>query len=607
MLRPAGLLLVFAIAACSSKNDAPVEECASCGGTKLDDCTDDSVPVLGGGCQKIGVPEGGCAEGFAHDGQGGCAAQLPAMDCAKGTFAVPGESACHEVAPCGPAPYGDLPASGTVLRVDGSYAGGSSDGSAAHPYTTIQAAIDASSEGAYIAVADGVYDGALLVTRAITIAGRCPAKVEIRATASRTIALRAKATVQGVAITGSAQGVAIDGKGAVLDRVWIHDTGASGVATFAPASGVVVKGSLIEKTKNAGLYVEGSGLRLESSAVRDVPSSVNGGNAVQAQIAKDGTPSDVVVSRSLLERAGSAGVLSYGSKATIEGSALRTLGGRKDASACVIAQVGTAAPLAPELSITGSTLEGCVGVGVRLQKGKLSFQRSVVRKTSPMSTGTLGTGIDTSNGATVAIADSLVAETLLAGIIVGAGSGSIERTVVRDVAAQKSDGKSGLGIVVVKEDAATPIVTIDACSVSRVFSVGILAAGAQVSIAHSRVAKVDAEPATAAFGDGIEASSVYRAEERKPHPAQVTVSETLVSGAARAGIDVLASTMSLERAVMHCAGIDLAVGSHYATDTMGILEGEFSLDDRGGNVCGCDAVVSCTAQSTSLDPIAFQH
>ena len=36
---------------------------------ELDDCTDDSVPVQGGGCQKIGIPADGCAEGFAHDGQ----------------------------------------------------------------------------------------------------------------------------------------------------------------------------------------------------------------------------------------------------------------------------------------------------------------------------------------------------------------------------------------------------------------------------------------------------------------------------------------------------------------------------------------------------------
>src|SRR4051812_10245317 len=127
------MLSLAVVGAACNKQDAPTEECPTCGGTTLDDCSDDSVPLLGGGCQKIGVPEGGCAEGFAHDGQGGCTAQLPVADCAKGTFAVPGETACHEVAPCGPAPYGDLPTSGTVLRVDGSYAGGSSDGSAAHP------------------------------------------------------------------------------------------------------------------------------------------------------------------------------------------------------------------------------------------------------------------------------------------------------------------------------------------------------------------------------------------------------------------------------------------------------------------------------------------
>src|SRR6185436_4422408 len=59
--------------------------------------------------QAPGIPEGACAAGFTPDGSGGCVATVPSTPCGAGLMAVPGETACREVMPCGAAPWGDIP------------------------------------------------------------------------------------------------------------------------------------------------------------------------------------------------------------------------------------------------------------------------------------------------------------------------------------------------------------------------------------------------------------------------------------------------------------------------------------------------------------------
>jgi hypothetical protein len=58
-------------------------------------------------------------------------------------MAVPGETACRPVMPCAQGRWGDIPVDGATEHVDGSYAGGQSDGSDARPWTTIGEAVSA--------------------------------------------------------------------------------------------------------------------------------------------------------------------------------------------------------------------------------------------------------------------------------------------------------------------------------------------------------------------------------------------------------------------------------------------------------------------------------
>lgn len=546
--------------------------------SKYDTCADDAVPIYGGGCTAIGVRE--CAKGFVADGIGGCTATIPT--CGKGTFATVGEATCHEVMPCGAAPYGDVPA-GTVVFVDAAFTG-TSDGTRDRPFAKVQAAIDAAPLDATIALADGVYVESLLIGKRIKLHGRCPNNVEVKGVGARAIAVRAEARIEGVAVTGAGQGITIDGSVVSLDKVWVHDTAASGGVVLAPGTGSIITRSLIEKTRNTGIYVEASDLRIADTVIRDISVASDGraGNGVQSQIGKDGTVATITISSSIIERTIGPAAQSFGSDIMIDGSLIRDVTGRKDVASCVVAQKGTAAPRVPNLSIVGSVLEGCPGAGVRVDSGMMVFERSTLRKSKPDLAMNLGLGLDVSGGATVNVRDSLIAETRLAGIFIGGSDARIERSIVRDVSGQASNGNSGIGVAVLTESASANV-TIDQSLILHTRTVGLLVGAAKVELLGSVIRDVKPEESTGKFGDGIELGG----------GSTTSITESLVREVARAGVVVRASTATLARDAMSCTAVDLAV------------DGKVGLDDRGGNVCGCTTPMECVAQPTALEPVPF--
>jgi len=597
-------LIVLAMALSIGCGSDEAETPGACSGaacaTKFDDCPEDAVAVLGGGCSKVGVRADQCADGFTHE-NGGCAPKLPSSACPKGALALLGETECHEVAPCG-----ELPSDAT-LYVDGAYVGGSSDGSRARPYTTIAPAIVAASSGATIAINDGTYNESLVIAKAITLVGRCPAKVVIRG-ATRTIAVRSGATIRALSVTGSGQGIAIDGEGARVEKVWIHDTAGSAIATFAPANDVIVEASLIEGSRNAGVYVEGSSVTVRRSVIRAIKTASDGrgGSGVQAQIARDGSPSHVTISGSIVEAAQTAAVLSYGSNVTIEGSLLRDVPGRADTGGCVLGQKGSAAPRPSELIVRSSVLSGCGSVGVAIAGGTLLFEGSVVRDVRPEPTEQrLGIGIDGSLGATLTVRDALIERALLMGIFAGGSNATIERSIVRDVAGQTSNGANGAGIAVVREIDAEPVATIDKTLVLRTRTVGIYASGAKLTVTGSTVRGIQTQVSDGKYGDGVEASAGYRIASGEAFGSTMSIAETLVRDAARAGIVNMASHATLARSLVKCAAIDIALGRLYAYNAAEPLEAPYTLDDGGGMACGCAATADCRATATSLEPLSL--
>jgi hypothetical protein len=128
-----------------------------------------------GACIAPGIAADRCAAGFEADGRASCTPILPPEPCAPGTMAIPGETTCREVMPCPAAEHGEAPEEPTTLHVRADHQG-PSDGSAAMPYTTIQAAVDAAVDGAVVAIAAGTYaESVEVMTHNVRLWGRCPA------------------------------------------------------------------------------------------------------------------------------------------------------------------------------------------------------------------------------------------------------------------------------------------------------------------------------------------------------------------------------------------------------------------------------------------------
>src|SRR5262249_13528515 len=136
--RRTAILLAAAVAGCSGE-DGSVAAASSANGSS----GGDAGTCLDGACTDVGVPADGCATGFEHDDAHGCRPILPATDCGSGTLALPGETACHDVAPCGQGRWGSIPVDATTQYVDASYAASDSDGTSERPWRTISAGITA--------------------------------------------------------------------------------------------------------------------------------------------------------------------------------------------------------------------------------------------------------------------------------------------------------------------------------------------------------------------------------------------------------------------------------------------------------------------------------
>jgi hypothetical protein len=292
-----------------------------------------------------------CGTGFTSDGAGACDATLPAADCpagqmavpgdttcknvgaadapacARGSIAVPGDATCRPIADCGSAPWGAIAVDASTVYVDASYAGGASDGSAAHPFTTIGAALKVAAAGGVVAVAAGSYAESVAPTVAVKLWGRCPSMTEIAApgTGAPAITLGAATSsseVHAMALTGGGAGASVQGaNGITFDRVWVHDTAGVGIDS---SGSITVGDSVVELTHTVGVRVEGGTASLSRSVVRDVGADPNGGALGNGIAAVSGATVDVATT--VVERTLDEAINASAASLSVTGSVVRDTG-----------------------------------------------------------------------------------------------------------------------------------------------------------------------------------------------------------------------------------------------------------------------------------------
>ncbi|MBW2453213.1 MAG: right-handed parallel beta-helix repeat-containing protein [Deltaproteobacteria bacterium] len=566
----------------------------------------------GAGWPTAGVPEGACAVGFASDGKMGCDPVLPAEPCASGTMAALGETSCRPIAPCGTGTWGDIPVDSTTQYVDGSYGGGSSDGSLQHPWLTIGEAVTAASDGGLIAVAAGSYDEDLDISaHSLRLWGRCPELVTIAGLGVEVAAVRihtaaAKGTeIHDIAVTGGALGIVAYGVSEVtFDRLWVHDTAGRGVDVEAVggATDFALTRSLVERASEVGVFVFGAEGAVDASEVRDTQPSMTqeGGSGIMIErIDGPFVRSNATVTGSVVERSHGGGIIVIGSDATIEGTLVRdtqpqALDGTSGRGILIQGEADGERSVA---TLRGVVVAGSHQNGVYVWGSDAFIEHSVVRDSLPQqATQQLGRGIsfeqrpETEQRAAGAVIASLIERNLDVGLFVAGSDVTVERTLVRDMGPD-TFGKSGRCVAVrYRPETASPgSLHLRSSVLQGCHDVGLHVYGSTATIESTVIADVAPRQSDHSFGDGL---VLFPGADL---PAHATVTDSWIERAARAGVAVFGASVDVGTSRFECNLI------HLDRENIDDMVGSFT--DLGVNTCGCNGEqVACAAVSSSLVP-----
>jgi len=610
------LTLAFALQACGGKHDdtqppAPTS-CdpgydlvdGKCVG-HYDDCGEFAVPILGGGCTKVGVPAeecgagfssdgtGGCTailpkepcnaasiavpgdtkcvpvgvetcgKGFVSDGAGGCNATLPKDACPKGSMAVPGETTCHEVASCGTGTFGDIPDDPGTIYVDASYVG-TSDGSKTKPFVTVQTALDAASSTTktQIAIAAGKYDENLTLSKPVSLRGRCPAMVEVHGTTDvpTIVTTHDGVSISNLAVTSEkGTGIEISSLDSTIDRVWVHDTVRFSVFVWLKAgnSSGVLRNSLCEGAHDAGVGVQGGTLTIESSVIRDTTAgaSLPGMAVVALDDSTTKVRSTLTVRGTLVERATNTGIGVAGSTGTIEATLIRDVVARSDGKfgRGIDAHDTMGTKAHADLTVRTTVIERVTDSGIFLGAATAVIESTVVRDIKRTTLeGSLGHGIVATTAppltpvANLTLRSSLVERAIEEGIVIAGSTAIVEKTIVRDTTPAADGLGAGIYVGGDAETKSKASATVRRCLLERNAYIGLESLGGDTIIEQSVVK--DTKPTPTHSNSGFGVSAVYDADA--PRRSSLTMRGCSVIGNSTSGIIIGGSDATISETIV---------------------------------------------------------
>ena len=532
----------------------------------FDECKDDEIPMLGGGCRHVGPPKT-CLKGWAKVKGGWCEPILPKGKCPAGTMEVIGKSTCQPIGDCGNGTWGKIKTTASTIFVDQSYSGNNANGSLARPYTTIGAALEAATAGTHIAVAAGTYKENISIERKVTLEGRCAQKVIIRGgkvyATVEMIKWATGANLRGVTISGYGGGVRVEGVAATVERVSVR--GCEGRGIWVESGGTLtLRDSLVTGNRHGGIDVFGSKATVERSVVRDTrerTSDKKFGGGIEANVGagrKQNQGSELVLRDSLVANNRFIGIIVASSKATVERSVVRDTreqASDKEAGTGIQAFVGIDQSQGSELVLRDSLVAGNRNAGIVVASSKATVERSVVRDTrGRASNKQLGCGIlaidgpNQSRGSELVLRESLVTGNRTEGIYMLGSKVTVERSVVRDTHEQASDNKRGSGIYAALgsgQSRGSELVLRDSL-VAGNRTVGIGVASSKASVERSVVRDTREQASDKQFGQGIQAS----VRPGQSGGSELVLRDSLAAGNRTVGILVLGSKATVERSVV---------------------------------------------------------
>lgn len=485
----------------------------------FEDCGENEVAILGGGCERVGLPAD-CWPGWLPTDDGGCEPILPDGDCPDGTMPIIGESECQPIGDCGDGTWGNLVTDADTIFVDGSCSGGDSDGTEVRPFASIQDGVDAAPFGGQVVVAAGEYAENVLIAGGLRIEGRCPSLVTIRGLLDDFPAVdalgpgSAPIEVRGVRVTGPAWCIGVESReGVVIEEVEASDCGRTGL--YARWSEVTLRRAAVRGALHAGVEFERSIGLLEDVAIEDtrLDEAVGFGAGIAAVPTEAGPGSTVTVRRGLLARNEGTAVFLSGSAAEMEDMVVL------DTLADAEGHYGRALQVQEDpqskepacVTLTRALLERNRSEAVYLFGSSAEIDEVSIRNTLPeKARGLFGIAVTIEDSAATGATSSLtLARSLLTGnrgsaVALWGGRATIEDSLVRDTLAEE-DGRFGRGVSAAPHPATGgwPEVTLRRSVVAgnREIAVGLF--GTAATIEDAAVRGTEPSDATGVAGYGV--------------------------------------------------------------------------------------------------------
>ncbi len=549
-------------------------------------CAKGFVADAGGGCSPV-LPPADCPPGkMAVPGDTACRDVAPCADGRWGDIPVEANTQFVDAAYAGGGSDGTKDKPWTSL-----------------PQATSKAAngaIVAVAAGSYTMVFNKT--PIAIGAHAVRIWGRCPALVEIVGSTFDYPALQFQqgadgSEVRGVAFRSAGHGVIALASKITLRQVWIHDTAQRGIqaqSLLAPTS-VTLVDSLIERAHEIGFGATGAEAVVERSVIRGTlpDASQLYGRGFDVERGKSGAQG--TVRGSLIERNRDAGVFVAGASLVLDASVIRNTdvvaaGGTGGSGLSV--QDNSAGERAT-VAVSASVFDGNHDAGLTLIAADATVETTVARATLPDAHGDGGRGLQVADDAATKQRGKLTLRNCLVdanhdvGLLVGGSDALVEGTVVRGTL-PLAGGHWGRGVAFQSDSdggaRSTGVVRGSLVEGNR--EVGVEVLGSDVTVEGSEIRGTLAA-GDGAFGDGVFVIGLAQ-------KTAATLNGCRVEKNARGGVTNFSATVSLSGARVACNGFDLD-GENYQ------MKGAPNFVDQGGNGCGCPEQTGlCKVLSASL-------
>jgi hypothetical protein len=553
-------------------------------------------------CTAAGVPPDGCASGFTWL-DGGCQAVLPTLPCPDGTMALPGDTSCVPIVDCGAAPYGSIATDANTQHVDAGY-GGSSDGSSAQPWTSIQQGIDAAADGATVAIAAGSYSEALsLQGKAITLWGRCPELTHVDGGSSAAIVIASSATgsaLRGLHLQSTSVAIqAVDVDALALNELWVRGGSSGGVVLTSNDGQALLTGTRIrvDTPFQAGITLFGAAAQLNEVMVAN-PIGAVGAFAFQVQQNTSQQPSSLTLTRGLITRFNDTALEIYGSSAELREVAISGSGAESSPRGIDALDINA---LPSNLALYDTVIEDMVDWTLRVRGSDAVLERVTLRNAENIGLYCLPPDMG-SYPSSADIRQSLVEGVKRSGIIGGGCDLTVHATVVRDVT-PRGDETTGHGVAITSVLTGLPVmhrpVTLRLSdSVVERAHVGGVTSVADVTGTVSRTLIRETQGIDDLYGDGftLVAWGSEGPDLRRP---DVRVERSLVRDNHRTGMAVFGSRAVLADTRILCNPIDLASQDASLFSLEPVVH---TIENEGNNRCGCDGFEECRNQNVDIGP-----